>query len=745
MSTNRYTQLSWGTLNDIPLLKLPIEALAGVMAVAEKEKEDFDKLSSLTPKYIKNSKSDVGVANNIRSYQNKLTEDLAEIAAKGNANEYRRSLHDAKKQIADLWAEGGAANALETRYNTWAEMQKQIDKDFENNRRVGNYVKSSYKFGDIEYDPSMRTYKGLDSANYYRDIKDEDVSKWFTENLGVVKETLLNQGVDRRKVDKVNTIHDYFQVTGVPYDKLMEVFQSVMPQDFKNSIYQKAKAEQYYNPNMPSPSPYMYQVEKDKEGNVKTDEQGNVIYKRETVLDSEGKPMKDKQGNVMTMPVPDLSNPLMKLYHGYSKAGTYKKEAHNRLTTKDDEMLEYIRFGYKKLEIDYENQLQTATIYSRLQNTNSGISPIELDKDGNAAPIFQASPLSGTGPFVSKEYLEEKAKEAGKDLLISYARKGEKGDARFPGLSTIYNKIKDDKYFKGLTDKQKSEYLRDSYNNYAEQMQTTDVAVNIPTGKTADRQRANMQATVVGKDGNPGLIGTQTLHIFDPVAGVSNKQMTLEELAIMAGYTSSNSSFSANPDIATAVKNMSWQGTANSDNPFVPSGHYITFKTKQGKIITVMSSPESAELSAIKTPGYVLYSPRHSVGEYSDLTLTGIKEIDEWFGGPIRSRKVIKTQAELLREEKQTALDLLAEGKPFYIDGKEVTSYEKFDTYTEELIKQAEALERNPKENKAKIFMEIYNDRGTRVGGQEDFDEVMKRIQEKAFGYTPYFQGMGQK
>ena len=114
--TNRYTNLSYSNLNDLPLLSLPFEQLQGVLSASQQAKDQFDELSGLTPKYIQNSASDVKLAGTVKQYQNDVAAQLAEIAQSGDANKYRRELANARKNIVKMWQPGGAANALETRY-----------------------------------------------------------------------------------------------------------------------------------------------------------------------------------------------------------------------------------------------------------------------------------------------------------------------------------------------------------------------------------------------------------------------------------------------------------------------------------------------------------------------------------------------------------------------------------------------------------------------------------------------------
>jgi len=738
MSTNRYTQLSWGTLNDIPLLKLPIEALAGVMAVAEKEKEDFDKLSSLTPKYIKDSKSDVELANKIKGYQNQLTNDLSEIAAKGNANEYRRSLHDAKKQIADMWAEGGAANALETRYGTWAEMQKQIDKDFENNRRVGNYVKSSYKFGDIEYDPSMRTYKGLSSANYYRDIKDEDVSKWFTENIASVKKTLLDSGMSKDKVDKINTIRDYFQVKGVTHEKLMEVFQSVMPQDFKNSIYQKARAEKFYNPNLPDPSQYMYQVEKDEEGNAKVDENGKPVYKERTVLNAKGKPIIDNStGKPITELIPDLSNPLMRLYHGYSVAGSYKEIDHDRLVLKDFVELERQKFLLKK---EFEAPEYIPREQAVTNNANAP-APLELKLDANGnlltgeATAYKASsnPLAGGTVAVTPK---TKTDKDGKPIkAIDLFRSGELART-FPEAADAYNHYKDDPWFKKLPDKEKAEVLVTAVNNARSGKAVGTITVNqVVDNKEGVVFKKGKTESIVGKEGSLGSIATRPIFLIDENNNVISDAKTSED--IIRDYFGG--------DVAAFTKATQFSGDLRGDNSVIPSGDVLTTNfnkeggwfgigAKSGKVRLLVATDSHAQ-AAIRAPIFIGNSAANGNNKDSPPFRTGLASVDSAYPKGIQvTDRVFFRDVDLREQAKEIKEQFKKDG--YYIEpvtNNRITNPNAVDAIVNGIISEAERVKKTPSENTVRHELWVKDPRtGEYIGTEKYWRDIVASLESQA-------------
>jgi len=83
---NRYTQLSYSNF-DLPMLQLPFEQLNELVGSFQKSKDEFDALSELMPKYIKDSQSDTELVGQIKSYQNQVVNQLADVAATGDVAE----------------------------------------------------------------------------------------------------------------------------------------------------------------------------------------------------------------------------------------------------------------------------------------------------------------------------------------------------------------------------------------------------------------------------------------------------------------------------------------------------------------------------------------------------------------------------------------------------------------------------------------------------------------------------------
>lgn len=739
MAYNRYTQLSWSSLNELPMLQLPTEALGKLLATAEEEQAQFDKLSNLTPKYVKESEKDVALANQVRGYQQQLVKDLAETAATGNVNEYRQKLHAAKRNIADMWAEGGAANALETRYNSWEAIKKQVAEDFKENIRVGDAIIGSYKFNDLAYDPNMRTFKGLGNATYYRDVKEEDIHKWFADNVNLVKETLMDEGRSIKGIDRVNTIHDFFQVKGVSKDRLFNILQTLMPEDFKNSIYQREMAEKYYDPSRPNMNPYLYQVEKNADGTIKKDANDKPIFKT------------DKDGQ----PILDFTNPLARLYEGYATAGAYQKIDHDRINVKDELFLiqERQRLADEAEKAKVENTFETLPFI-----TNNPVSPImdiKLTDDGEISGVFgphgavgaAGNPLSYAGPFTPYAKDDPKFKER-------YPYAFEKGIELFrtkkfqddyPEMRDAYNRYKNDPKFKNMNDKDKAKVLLETAQTIAESRQTVVNEFRSFTGNYSKQERDIRQATVLGENGKLGTGANKSVYFVNENGNVvSPNNYSLQDIA--------NEFF--NGDIAAMQKAAGIQGELTGKNGISPAGDVFSlslpakngigpFGNNASSTVRMVITNQNSIQSAIQRPVFEMNSIFTTRGKDRSLAFipsqyaSDLANYTDDKGVPIFNREVYTRRADTnlseatLKQAEETErtfyenngrVDVLVEGNPVSI-----TSEAALQAYVRDLKNESNRLFYSPKENKQIPGMELVDAAtGTVIGGQDLIDNLTR-------------------
>lgn len=159
---NRYTKLTYGTLNDLPLPELPFEQLGALIGNYQKQKDFYDQQKDASFKVLSNE-SDQKLAKEVNEYQDNLSSQLADIYMKGDTKEYMASLRGGVKNLLDLRRPGGAIAALESRYDQAQKVREELDEQFKDDANKMNYevALSMIDIGDINYDAEARTYSSI--------------------------------------------------------------------------------------------------------------------------------------------------------------------------------------------------------------------------------------------------------------------------------------------------------------------------------------------------------------------------------------------------------------------------------------------------------------------------------------------------------------------------------------------------------------------------------------------------------
>ena len=248
MSSNRYTQLSFNSLNDLPQLQLPYEQLDNLLGQQQSKIDLLNASADLTPKFIQQSEDDRNLAGQIMRYQQDVKAQLAEIAKTGNVNAYMEGLNQAQNQIKRLYSPGGAADVLQQRLAQKEARDKQLDEFYKDNPKLANYYKQVTPYNKVGYNAQTGEYNPVNSfGNIKPHIQEKDINAWFNTNLDNVKDSLLQSGVSKSKLDSITSLTDFWQLEGVPKEKLIGVFATLFPKEFQDSLYQEEQANKYFS------------------------------------------------------------------------------------------------------------------------------------------------------------------------------------------------------------------------------------------------------------------------------------------------------------------------------------------------------------------------------------------------------------------------------------------------------------------------------------------------------------------
>jgi hypothetical protein len=720
---NRYTQLSQSNLNDLPLLQLPFEALNNVVLKAQQSKDEFEQLSGLTPKYLQQSESDRKLAASVQGYQSQLAQNLTELAASGNTSEYRRQLGQAKRAIVDMWKPGGAAHALEQRHAGWEAEKKRIEDAMKDNPIVAQALTQGYKFNDIGYNPNQRTYNPLGQSVFVRDVPEKEINEWFDRNQGNIKDSLLNEGYSKKALEGVNTLHDFWQIKGVPFNRLVDTFLNLFPEEYTQSIFQREAAYRFFDPSRPTPETSVFQTTTDKQGNVvrKTDSKGNYVL--------------------------NTNNPIAKLIQGQALLGERRDISHDRKIVKDDIALERAKLRLKR-EDEEAQYVPRAT--QEFNMPGGGIKPLDLNLDKNGLITVPSTPsglrynisdLDGSKihstQFASKYGVNVKAIDLFRDGTIA---------KEIPEAKQVYDKYKNETWFKNLDDKKKAEVLIEATNQAAALTRTTSLTANFPEGDNAKKEIENKTFRIVGKGEALGDIQNR------PVYTITNGTVSSEPMSVNRII---DEHFGG--DRKKFIESARFKSDIRGDNALMPSGDFIqvTIPPKKGflgmgkegtKTITLLATEDNTIQAAIRAPLYMGNAVRYGSKDLSypfetGVTLPNGTKLDGEGGlypmGLQTQRRTIYKDDDY-RQQAENVLSSY-ETNGFYLNpqtGERVTNKLAVQAIADQYRKEADRLKRSPKENTARFEVNVLDyATGQQIGDDAFWRDITRSLESEAIKY----------
>lgn len=340
MATNRYTNLAWSSLRDLPHLTLPYEQLDNLLG-SQQAKIDITKANTnLVPDYIQDSPSDRNLAGQIMKYQQDVKQQLADVAKTGNVSAYMQALNQVQDQVKRLYQPGGAADILKQRKAQKLQRDKQLDEFFKTNPKLADYYKKTTPYNEVGYNSQTGEYNNLNSfGNIKPHVEEKDINAWFNTNLDNVKDSLLREGVSKSKLDNITSLYDYWQVEGVPKEKLIGVFTTLFPKEFQDSLYQEEMANKFFSGDSTPLDTSLFT--KDDKGNYKL----------------------------------NTNNPVARRIEGYSELASREKPIHQRIKDDNEIALE----AYKSQLRQKEDRLKEGVF--RLEGQSIGFNPNLLPKN----------------------------------------------------------------------------------------------------------------------------------------------------------------------------------------------------------------------------------------------------------------------------------------------------------------------------------------------------------------------------
>lgn len=689
---NRYTQLSYSNF-DLPMLQLPFEQLNELVGSFQKSKDEFDALSELVPKYIKDSKSDTELVGQIKSYQNQVVNQLADVAATGDVSEYRRQLTEAKKAIANMWKPGGAANALEQRYDQEQARIKEVTEFFKDNKLLQERFKKDYAYNNIEYDPDTGGFKSLGGQQYYKHYTEADINKWATDNIDKLKAEYLGEGYDVRALNDVTDLHSFIKKTGVTRERIQQIMLKTLPTEFIQSMYQDAATQKYFNPNAPDINP-------------------EVMSTVET---------KDKNGKIIKKQVLNLDNPVGKFISGIMDRA-YTEIDVDRLQVKDDIELERRKIKMQK-DADAPNYIPRELEIVNMPG--GGIPELKFNLDDNGF-IVEISPAlrQRNSPYdMGLSTIENKTS---KDKAIDLFRNGTLAK-QIPEAGQVYERFKNEPWFKKLSDKAKAEYLIEATNQSTKLTRTTNIKANFYQDEKTINEKTNV---IIGSKNALGEIKNRQIIMLDKnntvISGPNNIQSIIEEY--FAG------------DVEKFIASSKVKADIRGDNAFMPSGDYIDITYIDGKkvnTITVLATQDDPYQTSVRSTIFKGNSVLYGNYNTSVPFKTGIPRVDErWPEGIQTKRVTIYLDQDVDNMANQVLQTYQKNG--YYIDpnGVRITNSNVIDQIVNQYKSEAERLRKSPKENTARNEIYVQNPvDGKLIGDSNFWREITQATETEAANY----------
>lgn len=549
-------------------------------------------LNRIMPNYLRNSPTDVEAAKQFKSKYDSIIEQTSEAFANGNINEGRRLMSQGLRQIEQDQLPGGDFYELERRVGEYQNEVKRLRELYKDNPRIAEYAIAN-KIGLTDFrNPETGEAQSIQSASdIYKDVSDKDISAWFNQTLDNIKDTLIQQGWSRNKVDAITTIHDLKTLTGREFSDVMGILVNTFPEEFKQSIAQRYAADKYFNPNLPN-------IDPTKVFETTVNERGEL----EILTDDKDRPV-------------FANTPMANMIRGYALAGT-RITPKDQLVEDDDEiLLENLKHNLRKKEIDYEFNLGNETLRTQVFTKGSGMPELNLtfDKKG-----LRDERVEMRWSQINKQ-LEPKTVVSHKPNFKEYI-KSEEAEREYPALVDLGHRFND--YIENLSDDKAFDFLVKKYNEKRDALQTADVQYEIYGNPKRLQARREVLIGSVDRNGTGRIGNIRNKTIIVRSEGSEPKAYKFQDFLNQYGITKEE-----------FIGNTSVHGSIRSDNPLVASGEEMSYTREDGTGISFTASDISLEDAQFKSPEYTLHQARAYGGvDKTKSVYIGVPELDQQYG-----------------------------------------------------------------------------------------------------------------
>ena len=625
-----------------------------------------------------------------------LRQTSVEAFANGSTIDGIRSLNELQRFIKKTKQPGGVYEGFENRYAGYHSAVEEWQKHFKDNPRLAGWATGNRISGLDSFRDEHGNIQSVGrNMNVVRNITQEDINKFINSNIPAIKDTLIDMGYDRKKIESFTTLHEFSQYMGRDFADVLHILEQQITPEIRQSLRQQLEADRYYNPSIPLHDPgQVFGHTYDEEGNITGIE-----------LDKNGLPVSSGTW---------LGDAIFAKAYGRERLDPQFQ----RLKSED-------KVGWELWKKDQENEM--ATMYSRIASPLAGAMPdFELKKGESGlytegkqdVKIHATSGVAGVtvpgGDVTVREQLGTPA-----DLLNNIV--DGKLESKAPGMQKIGNdfkpyleKLQKEGKYDEIVDFVNAKYseLRDKFNN-------VDVQYNIPKeGGTEWKQATDYWVDAGGMSNHPSF------YVIDPAGKKTAKAITYEQLEKEMGFDHDNRG-----------ERVLYNGSIQAANDRAPSGIMYKVRDKHGRLYDVVGADRTVEETARNIVPYELSRTSTSMSSapggivFPDVSNAEGTHFSQMYPEGIYSRTRNLYQSDVYRKEMNAYQDQLAKAKTPEEQQRLQGIIDKYDTNIKE-------LESNPLNNPLIDFeTELYDGRfhpsketnksESRIYGQKEYEMIL--------------------
>ncbi len=652
--------------------------------------EGVDTLRNIpTPKYLnapdqEGKYSDREAAMAIKERYNNLLNQATDLFSKGNFNEGKRFLNQAKQDILNDQTQGDVYQ-LNRRLQEYKDIRDRLEKTegFKDNPLLLQYGLN--RIGVTPFKDQTGIYGTLKEPNVVRAVPEKELNDFFQGFTKSIEDTLLAEGVSKQSLDGITDLYSFRTKTGRTLNDIATQLANSIPQEYKQSILQAAAARGE------KPDANIFQF--DKDGNVMLDSDGNLKF---------------------------ANTELGRRVGSYARARAKEEVKTERIKDDDEATLAHIRSNLaldraKKIH-DYKEEKKALSVQpyaeTKLYEVETGMKEMKenFDKDGKTTGSrYTSTPVPSYAGITSR--VDTRPKEQDQTPFVDQVFKGDM-ESKYPGITQIARDRQ--AMLRTLDKKQAAEVLQNAYNAIRREKSNVQLEYYKPQNKKQVEELQKMSEYLVGKDGNLGVVADMTLYVQDNRLGTT-KPMTIGQV-IKQYYGGDAEKF---------TKMARLKGDQKSTSPYATSGQLIQLTVGEGRRqrgIDLIAVGGDVETEMRKAPLKVGNSPLYNQ--------QGISEVMTFNNDPTllaRYPKGIYTQYKAVLESDVLNQELAAFKKELFAPG---LSGQRRDQIKKEINKLEGRLS-NMKEDKVVTQGLVIKDAQTNedVGTYEDWNQIQYNVE----------------